>query len=443
MSSNDGRDPAPVLRLLRREADPKSPQDDAPTPVVDHMVRALWVDEPPPMDWSRTESALMRRIAAGEGARPTVRSSTGAWRALSFAAAAAVIPLALSLSASAPLEPTAATPHVVDLDAIAAAPAQTGALDLGSLRAGDVVEASHGAVAFADAGRVTWTLAEGSRAVVRSPVEASGLGHVLKLERGSVRVEVAPDLVKDVFMDALAVEVFGTRVAVHGTAFTVSLEQGEVLVDVEHGVVTVGPVGQRGTTTGYQLPAGSTAAFSLDARHGRFVHRPKTSAVAALSARAPDMAPVAAAPTNAAPEAPAPNAIVSTGDVPTDAMPSPARPARTSPNAAPEPAPTESAAPASPAVEPTTTAPSKPIWSTASVLAGLRRCFDQAHPASPTAAMFSVSSTFHLVTDETGAIKSARFTPALPTIQGCATFVFGGRFPSGPATYDIPVQFSR
>ncbi|MEI2708311.1 MAG: FecR domain-containing protein [Chitinophagaceae bacterium] len=131
------------------------------------------------------------------------------------------------------------------------------------------------------------------------------MGHVVRLERGSLRVEVQPDLAKQGLVDVLAVEVGDTRVAVHGTAFTVSVREGEVVVEVEHGVVTVGPTGQRGATTGYQLPAGSRAAFSLDGgKRARWLAPTSKSApepVAAANMPAPDAAPALSVAPNVAP----------------------------------------------------------------------------------------------------------------------------------------------
>ena len=65
-------------------------------------------------------------------------------------------------------------------------------------------------------------------------------------------------------VEAFAVEVGGTRVAVHGTAFSVKREGDRVLVDVVHGTVAVGPVGHVGATTGHLLVGPSRASFSLD-----------------------------------------------------------------------------------------------------------------------------------------------------------------------------------
>jgi hypothetical protein len=413
---------------------------------VDAMLDAIRAEQPVEPDWDAVERSLLKRVARGEGARPVARAPSGAWRAIAFAAAAAVVPIAMSLATSSNAPVAAPQTRDVDAASVAAAPGEAGARgerDLAALQSGDSIEAKDGAVTFADADKVRWTLAAGSKLTVRSPLPSSGVGHVVKLERGSLRVEVRPDLVQKGLVDVLAVEVGNTRVAVHGTAFTVTLRNGEVLVDVEHGVVTVGPTGQRGATTGYQLPAGSRAAFSLDGgRRARFLRKDEDVAppqpVAAVRATAPDVAIAPAAP-SATPE-PAP-----ADDVPSMTDPPPAHKGSSSPlasNAPAQPAPQAQPEPA-PRAQPE---PPKAVMNTAGVQAGLKRCFVQAHPnVGIGGATLTASSTFLLHIRADGSVESAQFNPPLPSIQGCAAFVYGGKFASASAGYtlSIPVSLSQ
>ena len=433
-------------------------ESNGPIRAVDRMVDAIRADEPPELDWDRIERSLLVRIRNGEGARPVARASSGAWQALAFAAAAAIVPLAMSAGPSRGAGDVAVAPtHDVDVAAVAVASGDAGVhgeRDLTALRTGDAIESKDAAVTFADAGRVRWTLAPEGRLVVRSPVGGEeglarpgaavktaslgpGTGHVVRLERGSLRVEVQPDLVRHGLVDVLAVEVGQTRIAVHGTAFTVSLRDDDVVVEVEHGVVTVGPAGQRGATTGYQLPAGSRAAFSLDgAKKARW-----------LAPSAPKKnEPIAA---NTAQTAPAltvaPRVDPPPADVPSMTDPPPAHSAKPNTVAVNAPA-TEEPKDAPPAVEPPATEPAKPTMSVASVQAGLKRCFVQAHPASSVdGPKLTASSTFVLKVRADGSLEGAQFNPPLPSIQNCATFVWSGKFAPAAAAYtlSIPVQLSQ
>ncbi len=67
---------------------------------VDRMVDAIRAEEPPELDWDGIERSLMARVRRGEGARPIARPTSGAWQVLSFAAAAALVPIALSAGGS-------------------------------------------------------------------------------------------------------------------------------------------------------------------------------------------------------------------------------------------------------------------------------------------------------------------------------------------------------
>lgn len=427
---------------------------------VDQMIDAIRAEQPPELDWTAVERSLLARVRREDGARRQARSAPGVWQALAFAAVAAIVPVALaSTSSSRPPAAVAAEVRPVDVSRIAPAPGEAGSRgehDLSALRSGDAIESEENAVTFADNGNVRWTLSPDSRLVVRAPMPQSGVGHVVHLTRGSIRVEVQPDLVKHGLVDVLAVEVGQTRVAVHGTVFTVSLRDGEVHVDVEHGVVTVGPTGQRGATVGYQLPEGSSAAFSLDGgKKARFIPRdaakPPALVAALTGARGQTPQPGAASALTAEPEVilDQPPEVKATPDhdtpaaldpPPVHATKQPSAPAadvtvpETSRNATDEPTPGAAAE------------PPKSTMTAASVQAALQRCFQKAHPSSSIdGPKLTASSTFTLKIRADGSVESAQFSPPLPSIQGCAALVYSGRFQSGTSSYtlSIPVQLSQ
>jgi ferric-dicitrate binding protein FerR (iron transport regulator) len=417
---------------------------------VDRMVDVIRAEEPPELDWEAVERSLLARVRRGEGVRREARPISGVWQALAFAAAAAIVPFALSAEGGSQARPApSASPRAVDVSQVAAAAGEAGARgerDLGALRTGDAIQAAESAVTFTDGGKVRWTLAPDSGLVVRAPVPASGVGHVVRLTRGSIRVEVQPDLVKHGLVDVLAVEVGQTRIAVHGTVFTVTLRDGEVLVDVEHGVVTVGPTGGRSATMGYQLPAGASAAFSLDGgQKARWIPRDAvrpSEAIAAVPPPRPDadtpLAGASDAPPDRAPEVQAlldraPDAP-SAPDRDTPALLDPPAAADTKDGAGKEPAPSAAAE------------PPKPTMTAATVHAALLRCFRQAHPSSSVdGPKLTASSTFTLKIRADGSVESAQFSPPLPSIQGCAALVYSGRFQTGTSSYSlsIPVQLSQ
>ncbi|MCC6648476.1 MAG: FecR domain-containing protein [Polyangiaceae bacterium] len=113
-----------------------------------------------------------------------------------------------------------------------------------------------GARAFARPGFASWSFDEAASADVDDTPERV----TVRLRRGSVRVEVVPGHASERFVVVAA----GARVAVHGTVFKVSLAE-RVRVDVERGVVAVGPVDRPATWT-LNAPSGGT--FSRDASSG-------------------------------------------------------------------------------------------------------------------------------------------------------------------------------
>src|SRR5690606_27787373 len=122
---------------------------------------------------------------------------------------------------------------------------------------GSVIESGAEPVQLSLEGVATWTLTPGSRARVRS----ISVPHVVELEHGTIVAEVVPRYDTSALIEAFAVEVGGTRVAVRGTVFSVERIGDMVDVEVTRGAVTVGPAGHRGPTTGVLLTSPARGVF--------------------------------------------------------------------------------------------------------------------------------------------------------------------------------------
>ncbi|APR82285.1 Dihydrolipoamide acyltransferase [Minicystis rosea] len=414
------------------------------------MVEELRAEKPPEPRWDAVEQSLLARIE-NEGA-PQSRASRRSFKAspfarvLGLAAVAAALALGVGLNGAGELRrSTAPVARAVDAATIALAPGEAGARgerDLRSLAAGNVIEATTAPITFAREGLVAWTLQPGSAVRVRSMGdERTGIGHTVTLERGLIRAEVTPRDPSEGLVEAFAVEIQGTRVAVHGTAFSVMIENDRVIVDVEHGAVAVGPVGHVGATTGHLLVGPTRASFSLDgARTARMMTRervlvasadPSPPAVAAEPAPSPAAEAPPASPEPPAVASPEPAAPVASPPSPIAAHPSPAQHPASKP-------PVEVEAPAVTAAPP----PEPPVLTVATVRARLDRCFRSTHDLGSSTVEMSVSSTLRLQLNADGTVRSARFDPPLkPELVSCAGGAIAGRFAEGGGNLDIPVTF--
>lgn len=405
------------------------------------MVDELRDQAPPAIRWDDMEKRLLARLAERDAVillRRPAQPPSALGRVFGFAVAAAVLAFGVASTTSGGRMPAvhAVAPHAVDVATVALAPnATSGAHDLAALRPGDHIEAGDASVSFAKAGLVTWTLAPGSALRVRSV----GLGHTVELERGSLRAEVTPRDPSEGLVEAFAVEVDGTRVAVHGTAFSVQRTDGHVVVDVEHGAVAVGPIGNAGATTGHLLVGPARASFSLDGgRDARRMDRP----VAVASNDAPSaVAAVAvglASPSDDLPRADDPAPVKQ----PLDGASSVSRPlvgtvvgalvAHASVDAKGK------AAPEAPA--PGVAAPEAARLTVATVRGRLDRCFRQVYEAAPST--LEVSSTLTIDVAPDGSVRAARFSPPLkPELTDCAGRAISGRFADDAGHVEVPVSF--
>jgi ferric-dicitrate binding protein FerR (iron transport regulator) len=177
----------------------------------------------PDLDWDHLETALMRRVRTSGGrAAPEHRRGGAHWIFAGLGAAALALGAWLVL------------PHLGDVEK----PRETAAvaahsLDGDALPATRIVEARAQKLHVIHAGRAAWTLEPNGRASV---VDHDGVITV-HLLAGAIRAEVVPSSEPERFV----VEAAATRVAVHGTVFRVELLADRNVVDVEQGVVAVGP----------------------------------------------------------------------------------------------------------------------------------------------------------------------------------------------------------
>ncbi|WP_441292209.1 FecR domain-containing protein [Sorangium sp. KYC3313] len=409
----------------------------------EHMERLLRAEQPPEPRWETIERELFARIeraAPVHRAAPPQRSPLG--RALGFAAAAAAIAFAvLAAGRSAPPVTATSTPprarDLAEVPAAAGGDRASGDLDFRALRPGDSVESAGHAVSFVDVGSVRWTLLPDSRAVVRA-VGAAGVGHVISLERGSVRADVVTRAPEEGLVEAFAVEVDGTRVAVHGTLFTVTRLEGRVEVDVEHGSVAVGPAAYRGATTAHLLVGPSRGTFSLDGgREARLLDRlaPQEGAAAVAS---PEPAPAPALSQPAVGARPPGGAVLAPAVV--ARAEEPAASAAAEPTALLSPLTTEPPPVAAPPVPEAQEASAPTALTPASAQSLLSSCFARESASGRSSVRRSIVSTLHVSVRPDGSVAALRFNPPLrPALQACAQGLYRGRFAGGPRQLEIPL----
>ena len=244
------------------------------------LVREARALKVPAIDWERVERGILAEVEAPPRlatvsvlAQPpssvparAPAAPPSSYRAL-FGVALAAACAALLVTGASPTSKRASGSALAVAENAVRAPSpfaredRAGILfDASSLRVGDVIEAPSHPMSYEHEGAVTWTLAPRSSARVVN-LGASGDGTItLALVSGAVHAEVTHRDRGEVF----AVEVGRTRVAVHGTSFTVTRDGDRAVVDVAHGSVAVGPVGHPGSTEGWLLVGPERASFSLD-----------------------------------------------------------------------------------------------------------------------------------------------------------------------------------
>ena len=433
--SEESRDSSPDARVLR------------------HLVKEYEAETPPQLDWDQLESRL---FASLDSAAPRVRSEANGEReslldvaelgrksvtpaaqvqdrpslfaaqakakkppvyvyaAAAFLAAAGIFGL-LAVRYRSLQQPVAtfAVKEVVDPASIPEAPGMSGYRELGALKSGDIVEASVGAVAFGQQGAVEWTLAAGSRLVVKTPMGAENV-HVVELDSGSVKGRVHEQSSVRFVVTAGETEVVSFS---EGAVFTVTRSSKRIVVHMEEGVATVGK--RDSAEQPHRIEAPVHAALALDGVSGFEIVPTETveastapkSAATTMDA-APDVAATTVKPS--LPEAPSPPA---------------------SKTSAP------SATTGSPAVETPVVKRGSLSAATASVMACMNQARAKQREESKSDVKVTVSSTLKVSVDADGKVKGLSFSPPLPpALQNCGVSLFGTTFEPGERTELIPVQ---
>ncbi len=232
--------------------------------VVGEARREFGTDAAARVDWNRVEAGLFSRL---EKQRQTERSrrvrvSAYTWTNIAAALAAAaivVVLLARPGPRSSALEVDAATIVAIGDGGDVLVNGHLSGVGA-SVRRGDVIEARGAEASLSRPGKVAFALEAGARVTVTHPREARG-PLVLALERGAVEAQVVPVASGEAF----AVDIGGSRVAVHGTHLRVARDGVNVAVDLSEGVVTVGEAPRVGSVLGSLVTAPAHVEFSANA----------------------------------------------------------------------------------------------------------------------------------------------------------------------------------
>lgn len=290
-------------------------------------------------------------------------------------------------------------------------PAPVGA----ELHLGNVLETRGTSVTVDRPGKLTMVFEAGTRATVTHTQGAL----ILALDTGAVEAQVVPVASGEAF----AVDVDGSRVAVHGTHLRVERAAEHVVVDLNEGVVVVGSAPRQGSTVGTLVTAPAHADFDATTLASTFVVTHEPAAV-----RAP-VGIASAAPSTLAtsvvltllPSAPAHTAEAR---VAAPAAQPVARPAARPPSqdqvAAPAPGPDPNAA--------------------ATVASAVRACM-AARPSAENVTVV-VNTTLHVDLDDAGNVRAARFDPPVaPGVNACAAVAIYRTRWAHAGSADVPVDF--
>jgi hypothetical protein len=353
------------------------------------------------VDWKSIDKGLFDRIERerrDQGVRFSGRFSAPLRFTLAGAIAVAVV-LAMAVgkmhessSALAPMARTVVAGVVVGADGPHGRALVNGAM-LGrgtQLHAGDTIEA-RGRVTVERPGQVSFVLEDGSLATI-TRAEAP---LVLALARGAIEAGVVPVANGEAF----AVDVDGARVAVHGTHLRVARSGPSAVVDLNEGVVSIGPVPRVGTVLGTLVVAPAHAEFvAADAQGTLMVTHDEARVRGPVAFGSSEEAPAMGRPL----PVPVPAAMQ-----PAKAPPAP----RVEPHAAPAPVAQAAAAEASPASDEQTES---------ALAAAVRACMSE-RPAAENVTVL-VDTTLYLGLQDDGTVRSARFEPPVaPDVNTCAT----------------------
>jgi hypothetical protein len=273
--------------MSSKNAKPARPTRPSP---LDALVReAREAPIAAPIDWEKVDTALFSKIereAEYQRALTAERGRPWPWLVLGGVAAAAAAAIVMVV----PPSQTSTLVGVAAVEGTAGDLAfQTGAGEVrvdGSkaqsglhLRQGDSVE-TRGAKAVFDApARVSWLLEDESKVRVERAGSAGAGGDsapvLLALSQGALEAQVTPVASGEAF----AVDVGGTRVAVHGTHLRVARNGDHVVVDLTEGVVSIGAPPKVGSTYGSLVMAPAHVEFQAGNPAGSLVVEHEASAI--------------------------------------------------------------------------------------------------------------------------------------------------------------------
>lgn len=361
---------------------------------LDRLILELREQPAPELDWQRMEARLMREpkpepSRAGLGWLRRLRLPTAGLLAAATVVAAVVVehrPTAVPAKLSAKASPLRM------FRSVSGEPLNGDQLALGTH-----VTAGAQPLVVEHVGRARWTLEPHATATLTN----SGEFLTLRLDSGALSAAVVPNPKPETF----AVEVGGTRVAVHGTAFRVERSADRVLVSVSEGTVAVEPTGTHAAPS-FLLRRDSRGSFGLDGHTGSVEGNASAVVSDSASQSHREIAPntLKGAPRAALRAAHAANHAGSAAS------------ASAAPVAVPAPAPTPaSSGPALP-LQPSISEIETGVSSALDLLNG---CFrDQAH-STGIHVVASTGLTLH-VTGE-GMVQSVTFAPPLaPAVEDCA-----------------------
>jgi hypothetical protein len=213
---------------------------------LDRLILELRKQAAPDVDWDRVEARLMREP------QPQARSATLSflnrlrWPAAGLVAVAALASLVVARKPAPTPEKRVAKLSLAPLNG-------------DQIAVGTRVTAGNQPLLVEHHGRARWTLEPHATALVSD----AGEFLTVKLESGALSAAVVPNPKPETF----AVEVGGTRVAVHGTAFRVERVGERVQVEVSEGTVAVEASGTH-SSPAFLLRRDSRGNFALDGRTG-------------------------------------------------------------------------------------------------------------------------------------------------------------------------------
>ena len=213
---------------------------------LDRLILELRDEPSPKLDWERMEARLQR------AALPESPGAARSWLTRLRVPAAALVAVAAVATFVVARRP-------MPLPVKPTAKLNPAPLNGDQLAPGTRLTAGNQPLVVAHAGRARWTLEPHATALVSD----AGEFLTVKLEAGALAAAVVPNPKPETF----AVEVEGTRVAVHGTAFRVERVGERVQVEVSEGTVAVEPSGSH-SSPAFLLRRNSRGSFALDGHTG-------------------------------------------------------------------------------------------------------------------------------------------------------------------------------